>query len=178
MEEEKFREFKTEIANERGPKKMKVTNSYGVYDVYKDIRKNKWYDIGRPLKEAEFYAIIRGVNNLLAEEIANGNEVVFPSRMGKLELRKQETGASIVGGKLKVTYPINWLETIRLWLEDEEARKNKVRLRDESKYVFKVKYVKFDATYENKSFYQFTLNRDIKRALKENIKQGKVDTLW
>ena len=44
----------------------KITNSIGVYDLYKLIRKNHWYDIGRPLKEHEFYAIIRKVNSLLA----------------------------------------------------------------------------------------------------------------
>ena len=71
MEEEKLRDFMTEITKKRGKKQMKITNSFGVFDVYKHIRKNKWYDIGRPLKESEFYAIIRNVNNLLAVEIAN-----------------------------------------------------------------------------------------------------------
>ncbi len=178
MEEEKLRDFMTEITKKRGKKQMKITNSFGVFDVYKHIRKNKWYDIGRPLKESEFYAIIRNVNNLLAVEIANGNKVVFPSRMGKLELRKQQRGASIVDGKLKVTYPVNWLDTIELWLEDEEAKNNKTLLRNENEFVYRVKYDKFDATFENKVFYQFALNRKIKRALKENIEQGKVDTLW
>jgi hypothetical protein len=44
------------------PRYYKVNNSLGVYDAYKWIRKNKWFNIGRPLKEHEFYSIIRKVN--------------------------------------------------------------------------------------------------------------------
>ena len=115
---------------------------------------------------------------MLADEIADGKEVIFPGRMGKLELRKVERGVSIVDGKLKNTYPINWDATIKLWYEDEEARKNKTLLRKEYDYLYFVKYNKHDAAYENQSFYEFTLNRFVKKALKSNIEKGKIDTLW
>ena len=170
--------FTEEICRKKGDKKFKVKGSWGIYDVYKHIRKNKWYDIGRPLKEHEFYSIVRQVNDLFAKEIADGNTVVFPSKMGKLELRKFERGVGIVDGKLKITYPVNWSETLKLWYEDAEARRNKTLLRRESKWVYHVRYNKYDATYENKGFYEFTLNRFIKHALKENIVKGKTDTLW
>lgn len=171
-------EFRNTIQKKSGSKQMKISNSWGVYDVYKHIRKNGWYNIGRPLKEHEFYSIIRGVNNYLAKEIINGNSVDFPYKMGTLELRKKERGVSIVNGKLKITYPVNWDETIKLWFEDEQARKDKTLLRDEQKFVYRVKYNKYKANYENKSFYEFALNRKIKKALKENIKNRKVDALW
>lgn len=173
-----YKEFSKMISRKDSPRKAKVTNSFGVYDCYKVIRRHKWYDIGRPLKEHEFYKIIREVNNLLAIEISNGNEVSFPCRMGKLELRKIQSGVSIVDGKLKNTYPINWKDTLRLWFEDEEARKDKTLLRNETDFVFHVKYSKRNANYENQCFYEFTLNRFIKKALKENINKGKIDTLW
>lgn len=83
-----FKEFSNQIKKANEPRHVKISNSFGVYDCYKAIRKHQWYDIGRPLKEHEFYSIIRGVNNLFAEDIANGKEVTFPSRMGGLELRK------------------------------------------------------------------------------------------
>lgn len=173
-----YTEFSTEIKKKRGTKKAKVTNSWGVYDCYKYIRKNKWFDIGRALTEHEFYSIIRKVNKLFAEEIAKGNTVVFPYRMGKLELRKIKRGVSIIDGKLINTYPIDWEETIRLWYEDEEAKKNKTLLRNESEYIYHVKYNKYNAFYNNQCFYEFTLNRFIKKALKENINKGKIDALW
>jgi hypothetical protein len=158
--------------------KFKVRNSIGVYDIYKLIRKNHWYDIGRPVKEKEFYAIIRGVNNLLSENIANGETVTFPCYMGRLELRKTKVGVSFVDGKLKNTYPIDWHNTLLLWEKDEEARKKKIRLRHENKWVYHVKYDNWKAGFNNKVFYRFALNTFIKRALSKNIKSGKVDTLW
>lgn len=173
-----YQDFKVQIVKANTKKQAKVRGSYGVYDAYKHIRKNKWYDIGRPLKEHEFYSIVRKVNDLLADEIALGHTVTFPSRMGYLELRKVENGVSIADGKLKITYPINWEETLKLWFEDEEAKKEKTLVRDEDKYRYRVRYCKYDATYENKSFYQFDLNRFIRKKLKENIKSNKTDTLW
>lgn len=173
-----YKEFKNTTIKACTPKKMKVRNSWGVYDAYKAIRKNKWYDIGRPIKEHEFYSIIRKVNDLQAEEAAKGNEVHFPHGMGTLELRKIERGVSIVDGKLKNTYPINWEETLKLWYKDNEAKASKTLVRNESKYIYHIKYNKHDATYENQCFYEFSLNRFIKKALSENINKGKTDALW
>lgn len=158
--------------------KNKVRDSIGVYDIYKKIRKNHWYDIGRPLKEKEFYSIIRGINRLLAEEIVQGHTVSFPHHMGWMELRKYKAGAFIEDGKLKITYPIDWDSTLKLWSSDAEAHQKKIMLRHSNEWVYHVKYNKHFAMYENKIFYQFALNTFIKRALSENIKQGNIDTIW
>lgn len=171
-----FEEFKQEVQHNNGQKK--ITGSWGVYDCYKHIRKNGWYGMERPIKEKEFYAIVRGVNSRLAEELSTGNPVVLPLRMGTLELRKGRRGASIVNGELKVNYPIDWKRTIALWYEDPEAYKNRTLLRHEEGWVYTIKYAKDKAKYENKFFYQFAVNTFIKRALKDNIKQGKIDALW
>lgn len=163
---------------ERKVRKYKITNSWGIYDAYKAIRKNHWYDIGRPLKEHEFYVIIRSINKQLAENIISGETVVFPEQMGKLELRKYPKGVSFVNGKLKNTYPIDWKRTNQLWADDEEERKKHTLLRYESPIVYCVRYCKEDATYENKTFYQFRLHQKLRRRLKDNIIEGKTDTLW
>lgn len=173
MEEQKERVFGT-----RKGKLGKVRNSWGVRDAHKYIRKQHWYDIGRPLTEHEFYSIVRGVNRLLAEELRLGNTVKFPEGMGCLELRKYKAGVSFVDGQLKNTYPIDWCNTRKLWEQDGEARCQKLLLRIENPWVYHVKYCKHDATYENKCFYQFDLNRFIKKGLSDNIRSGKVDTLW
>lgn len=177
-ERESFREFSQKISKGRKGIKGKVTGSWGCYDAYKLMRKNHWYNIGRPVTEKEFYAIIRGVCKLLAEELAMGHNVKFPMKMGELELRKWESGAFIRDGKLKITYPVDWVETKKLWYEDSEAMNSKTLVRYENKWVYRVKYNNFRATYENKAFYQFALNTFIKKALAQNIKQGKIDTLW
>lgn len=173
-----YKEFRSKLMKADTPKKSKVRNSWGVYDAYKQIRKNDWYDIGRPLKEHEFYSIVRGINDLLAKEIVKGNTIKFPHNMGELELRKYKPEVKIVDGKLKIGYPINWDKTIKLWYKDEEARKNKTLLRYEPKYIYHIKYNKYHAMYKNQVFYEFDVNRFIKRALVKSINNGKTDTLW
>lgn len=173
-----YKEFNTELRKARIPRLAKVRGSWGIYDAYKLIRKNGWYDIGRPLKEHEFYSMIRNINRLLANEIANGNEVVFPWRMGKLEIKKFKPGISFVNDKMKITYPIAWGKTMRLWYEDDEARNNKTLIRNEADFIYYVCYNKHDSNYENKSFYEFSTNRFIKMALSKNVKKGKINTLW
>lgn len=179
MQDMSLEDFKTlQLKRCSKDKHFKVRNSFGVYDAYKLIRKNKWFNIGRPLKEKEFYAVVRGVNNLLADNLANGETVTLPEKMGVLELRKWEAGVRLVEGKLKITYPVDWKETWKLWYKDAEARQNNILLRNEQKQVYSIRYNKYRATYENKVFYEFTLNRFIKKALKQNIQKGKTDTLW
>lgn len=177
---EDYNEFinKTIKRSGHGIKNFKVQNSWGVYDAYKLMRKNHWYDIGKPVSEHDFYSIIRGVNNVIAEELSKGATVVFPANMGKLELRKSQRGVSIEGGRLKNTYPVDWLSTLELWYTDKEEREKKTLLRKEDKYVYHIKYCKFKATYPNKCYYDFTLNRGIKLLLKNNIENRLIDSLW
>ena len=172
-----------EYAQEKKCKKGclgKVRNSIGVYDVYKAIRKHHWYNIGRPVTEKEFYAIIRSVNKLLAAEIALGNTVKFPYKMGKLELRKYPVGVKIKDGKLKITYPVDWNETLKLWYRDAEAERQKILMRKENPFVYFIRYCTEgnQCNYPNKNYYQFATNTFIKKALNKNINKGKVDTLW
>lgn len=56
-------EFRRKVLKVDGPRKHKINNSIGVYDLYKHIRKNKWFNIGKPVSEHDFYSIIRTVNN-------------------------------------------------------------------------------------------------------------------
>jgi hypothetical protein len=44
-------EFRKRVLKVSGPRKHKVNNSFGVYDCYKAIRKNKWFNIGKPIPE-------------------------------------------------------------------------------------------------------------------------------
>lgn len=173
-----YNEFTAIVQKKRTKKTAKVHGSWGVYDAYKHIRKNGWYNIGRPLKEHEFYSIIRGVNDLLAEEMKIGNSIHFLHGMGHIELRKYKVGVSLVNGELRNTYNISWAKTMKLWYEDEEARNNKILVRREDKFEYFIKYCKHNAHYINQCFYQFASNRFVRRALINNVAKGKVDTLW
>ena len=168
-------DFRREVLKIDQPRKHEVTGSLGVYDAYKYIRKNKWMDIGCPLTEHEFYTIIRQVNNMLADRFLEGNDIDLPHKLGKLELRKYNSKVSFKDGKLKTNLPIDWDRTLKLWAEDSSSYKEKILVRLEEQEIFKVFYNKSKANYNNKSFYEFEVNRDIKRRLKQKIKEGLID---
>lgn len=153
----------------------KISNSYGVYDAYKYIRKNKWFDIGQSITEHQFYSIIRGINNLLADSMLEGKDIHLPYKMGVLEVRKYDAKIAFVDGKLKTNLPIDWDKTLKLWSEDEKAYEERTLIKMEEKEIFKVYYNKFRADYNNKSFYEFAINRDLKKRLKQRIKSGNFD---
>ena len=158
-----------------GHREHKVTGSIGVYDIYKWLRKRQWTDIGQRLTEHEFYSIIRKINNELAYSLSLGKDIKLPHRMGTIELRKISTYVNFKDGNLHSNLPIDWDRTLKLWCEDEETYKSRTLIRMEEKEIFKIYYNKTKADYTNKSFYQFNANRELKKALKRNIKDGKVD---
>lgn len=170
-----YTEFKEQVQKINKSRIHKVTGSIGVYQAYKYIRKNKWFDIGRPLKEGEFYRIVRKINNYLAEELSRGKEIKLPHRLGTLEIRKRPTRMAIVNGKLVTSLPIDWDKTLQLWYEDKEAFDNKTLVRIETEEVFKVYYNKQSANYNNKSFYEFKPNRELKRRLSKYAREGYLD---
>ena len=169
-------EFRKKVLKVNKPRLHKVRNSNGIYDAYKWIRKNKWLNIGRPLTEHEFYTIIRQVNNELAYSLIRGDDINLPNRMGRLELRKYDAKIRVDSNNKVITnLPIDWDRTLKLWSEDEEAYKERTLIKMEEKEIFKVFYNKKSANYENKSFMQFDVNRDIKRSLTQQIKKRAVD---
>lgn len=170
-----YEEFRKEVQHTDTSRKHKITGSVGVYSAYKWIRKNGWLNIGRPLTEHEFYSIIRRVNNYLADSFLRGHDIKFPHRMGQLELRKYDVRFSIEDGKVKTNLPIDWDRTLKLWYEDEEAYKERTLVKVEEKEIYKVYYNKQLADYQNMVFYEFKVNRELKKSIKQRIKEGKLD---
>ena len=168
-------EFRRRILKVNGPRKHKINNSFGVYNAYKLIRKNKWFDIGRPVSEHDFYSIIRTVNNLLADFLSKGHDVNLPCQMGRLEIRKYDAKITLQEGKIVTNLPIDWDKTLKLWSEDEEAYKERTLIKREEKEIFKVYYNRGKANYTNKSFFAFDINRELKKKLKKNIKERRID---
>lgn len=170
-----WEEFRAEVLGIHRTRRHRVTNSLGVYDAYKWLRKNKWLNIGRPLTEHEFYSIIRKVNNYLADELVQGKDIVLPHRLGRIEIRKGKPSIRIKDGNVKTDLPIDWDRTLKLWYEDQESFENKTLIKMEEKEVFKVYYNRANSDFNNKSFYEFIINRDIKKRLKQQIKEGQID---
>lgn len=170
-----YSEFIQKLKKVSSTRKHKVSNSYGVRDGFKYYRKTKPKDSKYVLEDIEYYKIIRTINNKLKEKLLEGKDITLPCRMGKLELRKLEKGINIVNGKVVNNYPISWDKTLKLWYEDEDAYNRKILVKEESKNVFKIYYDKYSANYNNKKFYQFSTNRDLKLKLKEKIQDNKIE---
>lgn len=167
--------FIDDIKKVKEHRNHKVKNSLGVYSAYKFYRKNKPKEHKYILTESQYFKIIRETNKILAEQISKGNDVTFPKRMGKLEIRKYAAIKTIKDGAIKTNLPIDWNNTIKLWYEDPESFAKKTLIRLDSSEIFKIYYNKGTATYKNKCFYKFNVNRALKLKLKQNIKEGIID---
>lgn len=164
--------FRTSIRRASEPRKHKVTNSLGVYDAYKWYRKNKPNEKKYVLSESQYFAIIRRVNEALREELILTGDLMLPFRMGRLEIRKYPAIITTEGKKIKTNLPIDWDTTLKLWYEDKESYENKTLVHMNVPEIFKVHYNKGKANYDNKAFYQFSTNRELKRLLKSTIKNN------
>ncbi len=167
-------DFRKEVLKVNKPRVHKIYNSLGVYDAYKWLRKNKWLDIGS-ISEHDYYAIIRAVNKSLIVKFLVTGSIKLPERMGEITLRKYPAKITLKNGKVQTNLPIDWDATLHLWSEDKDSYDNRALIRTEEKEIFKVLYDKSKALYNNKSFYNFELNRDIKVALKRKLKKGLLD---
>lgn len=147
----------------------RIKNSYTTRQLYYKVRKVLKID------EKTFNSIIKTVNGLLADRLTNGMEVNLPCKMGRLELRKFKTKVKFEEGKLITNKPIDWKETLKLWKEDEEAKEKKILVRHDTDFVFRTKYDIAKADYTNKGFYKFSLSRNNKRKIRDNINKGTVD---
>lgn len=164
--------FKSSICKLKETKVHKITNSYGVYDAYKYYRKVKPLKKEYVLSESQYFSIIRKVNLAMVDRLLSGKDITFPSHMGAIEVRKAEMYPRERNGKLKITYPVNWVETLNLWETDEEARSNKTLVRYYTPVAYMIKYIKRRAVFKHKSYYDFKPNRTLKRSLANKIKQG------
>ena len=175
VEDMTYEEFKFNVQHLNSLRIHKVKNSYGVYDGFKYYRKNRPKEHKYVLTESQYFSIIRRVNELLGEALINGEDVTLPYRLGRLEVRKYEARITTDGKKVRTNLPIDWDRTLKLWYEDKESYKNKTLIKVEEKEIYKVYYNKNVAEFTNKAFYQFDVNRELKRRLKQNIKEGKLD---
>lgn len=172
-------EFRKRVLNVHMPRTHKVRNSVGIYDGYKFFRKNGYGSTKYRLSESQYFSITRKINDLLAISLSNGEDVILPFRMGRLEIRKTVGEIKLnKEGKLVNNLPIDWDRTLKLWYEDEDSFNNKVIIKLEENEIFKVYYNRGKANFNNKSFYEFNINRDLKKRLKQNIKDRKIEAMY
>jgi len=177
MEERKetFNEFARSLKYKDKPRKFRITGSVGIRQAFLFLQKRKWKEVGRPITESQFQHIVRDVNELLAFELVQNRSIILPHSMGEIEVRKYTRELKFENGKLVSKLPIDWDATLKLWYEDDEAYKNRTVVRFPRLEAYKVLYNRSSADYENKSYYQFTLNRTIYRLLGQQLSLGKLE---
>lgn len=170
-----FEEFLKDVKRVKNNRVHKVNNSYGSKDAFAYYRKIKPDKQEYVITDCQYLKIIRLINDSVRDLLVDGGEFVLPERMGLLELRKVENKPRIVNGKLKNTRPVNWNATLKLWYDNPKYKESKLLVREESSHIFRVHYNRNKANYNNKTFYDFLPNRELKVRLKENIKKNKID---
>lgn len=172
--EQTLEQFKAAKKNKKGSL-SKVRNSWGVYDYYKFYRKNRPKEKEYALTESQYFAIIRRVNTLLAEQLLIDGELEFPYRMGKLVVREKKPHTTIKDGKVKTNRRIDWDKTLSLWYEDAQAHENKTLVYSDADRITALSYEKKNAIYKNKQYYQFDLNRGVYKEISKAANSGTLE---
>lgn len=170
-----YTDFIKDIKKVNKERHHKVTNSYGSKDAFQYYRKIKPQDPKYVLTDCEYLHIVRTINNNLRNLLIEGEDVTLPEKMGRLELRKHSSSIKFVDGKLHTNLPINWDATLKLWYNNSKCKEKKQLVRQETQETFRIHYNRNKANYNNKSFYEFDVNRLIKLGLKKNINLNKID---
>lgn len=160
-------EFSAAIRNVKQPRHHKIKDSIGV-----STFANAYYKVNKDIPISTIRTIIKRVNELVSDEVANGHLIKLPLMMGQLELRHVDTYVKFVDGKLKTNRPIDWKATLKLWYSDEQCKEQKILIRQENTKIFQFFYNKGKARYANQIFYQFIPNRTLKQKIKNNIQEG------
>lgn len=170
-----YKDFIKDIKKVNNERHHKIQNSYGSKDAFHYYRQTRPKDSKYVLTDCQYLQIIRLINDDLRQFLIDGKDVTLPEKMGRLELRKTTNTIKFENGKLKTNLPVNWDATLKLWYDNPGCKNKKQLVRQESIETFKVYYNKNKANYNNKSFYEFSTNRELKIGLKKNIKLNKID---
>ena len=155
-----------------------VKSDYGSNDYYRYYKK---HNPDSKVTRKEYGDIIKEFNSHLRDRLSTkGVDIIIPSRLGRIELRKIKTEVKIDSdGNVINNLPTNWRATRELWGINPKAKDNNVKIKFTNEhtdgYTFKISYFKSRANYKNKTIYKLKFNRILKRKLSKSIFEGKID---
>lgn len=138
--------------------------------------KRYFEEVKSPIEEKEFIIIANGYMEFLIQKVLEGEEITMPARLGTLFIQ---------GVKKKLKFnkdgipllPPNWAATKKLWDNNPDAKATKKIVyclnEDTNGVVYKLHWSKNRVPIENKLYYSFILTRANKRAIHQQIVQGK-----
>lgn len=164
---ETFDEYRTRILRRScNDRHFNIKNSWGSKYIYRSVPKNH---IFKQFDEATLSAIIRGINNILVDDLAKGIPVSIP-HLGTFYVTVKESFYYKKDGKLHTNRKIDWEATHRLWYEDKDAEKNKILLRNKCDNIYHLTWDR--GFFNNCKFYKFRAHRSLKAKLKDNIRNN------
>ena len=155
----------------------KVKCHHGMNDYYKDYKKKSKTPVSKQVYSMVLKDFLNSMRTAVSQE---GYAFKLPQRMGKIEIRKSKRKVEILDdGTIKNTLSVNWKETLKLWANNLEAKikKTKIRYINEHTdgYVFSVVYLKHTANYKNKTVYNMSVNREMRRSTEIPIINHTID---
>lgn len=149
-------------------------NNSSIKEAYTYYKSNTSSD--EILNISEYRKLMNSFNTFLMKKVLEGNEVILPSRMGRISIQGIHQNIRVdENGKIKGTR-IDWKSTKDLWARDTEHAQKKTLIyffnehSDGIKYSFK--WSKNNVPVQNKNFYTFIPSRHNKRTLAKLIKGG------
>lgn len=167
--------FINKVKNIYGTRTHKITNSYGVYDAFKYYRKHRNKKSKVLITDSQYFSIIRLFNKGLIDLLLNNKSVLFPYKMGALEIRKYKTHVLLTEDGIKTNKPIDWESTLALWYEDADSYNNKVLIRRDVDEIFRILFLKNKACFINKTFYNLAINRAFKKLVQKQILNNELE---
>lgn len=158
----------TERRNKKGGYASPVIKGgYGKSDYYKHYRHN-----GGTLLRDPYARVLRAVNKALVEELIEGaNDYTLPFGLGRISFRKRKNKAFITVNGIRSTTMVNWKDTMALWEDNPQAKRNKILLRytnlSTGRYSFRIKM--FTRRFANKDYFAFRFKRSFKRSFSDRI---------
>ena len=163
--ENSYIEFRAGILKVTCPRRTKPTSTLTSKIIIRSIR-NK-YPKSKVVSEDTYSKIIRRINELLIEELLQGQIINLPYNMGNIILTSKQSKVFMKNGKLVRTAPINWEETLKLWYENSKAFNKKIRVRNLPSTIYRIRYCKSRVSFKNQQYYRFIPCRTLKLKLKE-----------
>lgn len=175
---EQYQEFVGKL-QKRGSKPHKIAHCFGARDAFHWVRANHWKATGGKTVDKLLYSqIISEVHKELAGMLLEGHEIEFPYKMGCLVLTRTPAKVTYEKGELKTNYRTDWKKTLEYrYNEDPEGHK---RIKRVQPFIYSIRYHKKKATYHNRRFYMFRINRSLIKTLgaaieRQGIKAETVD---
>ena len=167
-----FKEYWNSTCRHYEKKEAALHRSYRMKDAYRWYRKRHKDEVTGTL----FGAVVRAVNQRVADLMLKGQQFKIPHRMGRMELRKKSCNISYKNGKLRGG-KVNWPETIKLWYDDEDAREKKTLIRYERTVKFLIYYNDFQCNCKNIKFYAMYTTRSLTQKINRGIVEDEIDAL-